>query len=100
MAYILIKKSLVTPWNMGLFCTSEIMELIARKSNRYAQKFLENTPNLKSRSSTHHWKEMNRNEVIQLPAFFLLQGLHQKLGNELFFLEENSGNTHIFGPVQ
>jgi hypothetical protein len=43
---------------------------------------------------------MERNEVRKLLAFFLLQGLHQKLDNELFFLEENSGNTYIFGFLQ
>jgi hypothetical protein len=37
---------------------------------------------------------------MQLLAFLLLQGLHQKLDNELFSPEENSGNAHIFGPVQ
>jgi hypothetical protein len=42
---------------------------------------------------------MNRIEIMKLLAFFQLQGLHQKPDNELFFLEEYSGNTHIFGPV-
>jgi hypothetical protein len=49
---------------------------------------------------THHWKETNRIEIMKLLAFFLLQGLHQKLDNELFLMEENSGNDHIFGAVQ
>jgi hypothetical protein len=42
---------------------------------------------------------MNINEIMKLLPVFLLQGLHQKLDNEQFFLEENSGNTHILGPV-
>jgi hypothetical protein len=33
-----------------LFCTSEIAEVIAKETNRYANKFLENMPNLKLRS--------------------------------------------------
>jgi hypothetical protein len=73
---------------------------IARETNLYAQTFLENTPNLKVRSRAHHWKETNKNEIMKLLAFFLLQRLHQKPDNELFFSQENSGNTHIFGPVQ
>jgi hypothetical protein len=36
-----------------LFCTSEIAEVIARETNRYAKIFLETTPNLKLRTSTH-----------------------------------------------
>jgi hypothetical protein len=43
---------------------------------------------------------MNRIEVMMLLAFFLLQGLHQKPSNDLFLLEENSGNAHIFGALQ
>jgi hypothetical protein len=33
---------------------------------------------------------------MKLLVFLLLQALHQELDNELFFLEENSGTTHIF----
>jgi hypothetical protein len=35
-------------------------------------KCLENMPNLKLISRTHHWKETNRNEIMML-EFFLLQ---------------------------
>jgi hypothetical protein len=35
------------------FCTREIVEVIARERNRYAQKFLENTQ-LKLSSGSHH----------------------------------------------
>jgi hypothetical protein len=66
------------------------VEVISRETNWYAQKFLENNPDLKLRSRIHHWKEMNRNEIMKLLALFLLQGLHHKLDNELFFPEENS----------
>jgi hypothetical protein len=83
-----------------LFCTPAIAEVIAREANRYAQKFLENMPNLKLKSRTHRLKETKRIEIMKLLAFFLLQGLHQKLENELFLPEENSGNSHIFGTVQ
>jgi hypothetical protein len=62
--------------------------------------FHKNIPNLKLISRTHHWKEMNRIEIMKLLTLFLSQGLHQKLDNELFFLEEHFGNAHIFGPVQ
>jgi hypothetical protein len=43
---------------------------------------------------------MNRIEIMKVLAIFLLQGLHQKLDNELFSLEKNSGNAHIFGAIQ
>jgi hypothetical protein len=33
-----------------LFCAPEITEVIARETNQYYQKFLENMPNLKLRS--------------------------------------------------
>jgi hypothetical protein len=67
-----------------LFCTPDIAEVIARVTNRYAQKFLENTPNLKLKSRTHRWKEMNRIEIMKLLAFFLLQGFHQKPNNKSY----------------
>jgi hypothetical protein len=38
---------------LELFCTPEIVEVIARETNPYAQTFLENTPNLKLKSRTH-----------------------------------------------
>jgi hypothetical protein len=55
----------------GLFCTPEIAGVIARETNLYAQKFLENMPNLKGRSRIHHWKETNKIEIMNLMAFFV-----------------------------
>jgi hypothetical protein len=43
---------------------------------------------------------MNGTEIMKLLASFLLEGLCQKPDNELFLLEENCGNAHIFGTVQ
>jgi hypothetical protein len=60
-----------------LFCIPEIAEVIARETNRYAQKCSENTPNLKLGSRNHHWKETNRNEIMKFLAIFLLQGLNR-----------------------
>jgi hypothetical protein len=68
-----------------LFWTPDIAEIIARETNQYAQKFLENMPNLKLKSRTHLWKEANRIEIMKLPEFFLLQGLHQKPNNRSYF---------------
>jgi hypothetical protein len=42
------------------------VEVITRETNWYAKKFLGNTPYLKLRSRTHHWKETKQklnNEV-------------------------------------
>jgi hypothetical protein len=68
-----------------LFCTPDIAEVIARETNRYAQKFLENTPNLKLKSRTQCWNEMNRTEIMKSLAFFLLQELHQEPDNKSYF---------------
>jgi hypothetical protein len=57
-------------------------------------------PNLNLKSRTHHWKATKRIEIMKLLAFFLLQGLHQKLDHELFLPEENFGKAYIFGAVQ
>jgi hypothetical protein len=62
-----------------LLCTAEIAEVIPRETDRYDKKYLENMPNLKLRSRTHDWKQKNRNKIMKLLVFFLLQGLHQKL---------------------
>jgi hypothetical protein len=79
-----------------LFCTPEIVEVIARETNQHAQKFLENTPNLNLRSRTHHWKEINRNEMMNLLAFLLLQGLHQNLDNKSCFSQRKILETPVF----
>jgi hypothetical protein len=50
------------------------VDVIARETNRYVHKFLENMSHLKLRPRVHYWKEINRNEIMKLLAFFLLQG--------------------------
>jgi hypothetical protein len=35
-------------------CIADIAEVMARETNCYAQKFLENMPNVKPKSRTHH----------------------------------------------
>jgi hypothetical protein len=79
-----------------LFCTVEIVEVIARETNQYAQKLLENMHDLKLRSRTCHWKETNRNEIVKFPAFFLLQGLHQKPDNKRYFSWKKILETPMF----
>jgi hypothetical protein len=80
-----------------LILTSETAEIIARETNRYTNKFLENTPNLKRRFRTHHWKETNRNEIMKLLAFFTyVQGFHQKLDNKSYFSRRKILETPIF----
>jgi hypothetical protein len=54
-----------------LFYTPETAEVIARETNRYVKNCLENTPSLKLRSRTNHWKETNRNNILKLLAFFV-----------------------------
>jgi hypothetical protein len=77
------------------------LEVIAREINQYVNEFLENTPIIKLRSRAHHWKKTNRNEIINLLAFFLLQGLHQKPANKTYFSwRKILKKPHIFGPVQ
>jgi hypothetical protein len=79
-----------------LFSTPNIAEITARETNRYAQTFLENMPNLKLKSRTHHRKETNRIEIMKLLAFFLLQGLHQKPGNKSCFSQRKILEMLIF----
>jgi hypothetical protein len=79
-----------------LFCTPDIAEVIARETNQYVQKFVENMPHLKLNSRTHGWKEMNRSEIMKLLAFFLLQGLHQKPDNKSYFSRRKILETPIF----
>jgi hypothetical protein len=53
-------------------------------------------PNLNLRSKTHYWKETNRNKIIKLLAFFLLQGLHKELDNKSYFSWRKILETPIF----
>jgi hypothetical protein len=59
------------------------------------KKLLENTPNLKLRSRTHHWKEKNTNE-IKLLSVFLLQRLHQKPNNKSYFSQRKILETPTY----
>jgi hypothetical protein len=42
------------PLEYSEFCTPEIAEVISRQTNQYVHKCLENMPNLKLISRTHH----------------------------------------------
>jgi hypothetical protein len=53
-----------SPWN-SLVVTPDIAEVISRETNRYAEKFLENTPNLKLKSGTHHWADIENCIIIK-----------------------------------
>nr|CAD7575868.1 unnamed protein product [Timema californicum] len=79
-----------------LFITPEIAEMISTESNRYAQQFLENSPNLKLKSRIHQWHETNKDEIMTLLSFFLLQGLHQKPDNKSYFSRRKILETPIF----
>jgi hypothetical protein len=83
-----------------LFCTSEIAEVIARETNWYAYTILETMLNLKLGYKAHHWKEMNRSDIMKLLLlFFFVQELWWKLDNMSTFLGENILET-FFLPVQ
>ena len=56
-----------------IFITLEIAELISNETNRYAQQFLEKNPHLKERCRVYDWKDTNKDEIMILLAFFLLQ---------------------------
>jgi hypothetical protein len=79
-----------------LFVTHEIAEPIAGETNWYAQQFFENIPHLKLRSRVHLWNETNRNEIMKLVAFLLLQGFHQKYDNKSYFTKRKILKTPIF----
>lgn len=79
-----------------LFITPEIAELISRETNRYAQQFIEKNPELKEKSRVHHWSATNKDEIMKLLAFFLLQGLHQKPDNKSYFSRRKILETPIF----
>jgi hypothetical protein len=49
---------------LEFFFTPDIVKVIARETNRYAQKFLEDTPNLKLKSTTHRWAGIENNIII------------------------------------
>jgi hypothetical protein len=60
-----------------LFITPTLAELISRETSQYAEQFLEDMPNLKIRSRVHHWNNANREEIMKLLTFLLLQGIDQ-----------------------
>jgi hypothetical protein len=68
-----------------LFCTADIVEIIARETNWYAQK-----------SRTKCWNETNTIEIMKLLALFLLQGLHHKLDNKSYFCRRKILETPVF----
>jgi hypothetical protein len=52
---------------------SDIVEVMARETNRYAQKFLENMPNLKLKSMTNHWAGTENYIIIKYSQYMPLE---------------------------
>jgi hypothetical protein len=71
-----------------LYITPEIIELISKEINRFAQQLLENATDLKVSPRVNHWIYPNRDEIMKLLAFL-----------ELLFQEENTGNICILVSV-
>jgi hypothetical protein len=61
-----------------LCITPEITELISEEINRFPKQLLENAPYLKLRPRVNHWNYTNRDEIMELLAFFSLLGFYQK----------------------
>jgi hypothetical protein len=51
----------------------DIAEVIARETNWYAQKFLENTPNLKLKFKTHCWAGIETYIIMKYPQYMPLE---------------------------
>ena len=66
--------------------------LISRESRTVTGK----NPHLKEHSRVHKWKDTNKEEIMTLLAFFLLQGLHQKPDNKSYFSRRKLLETPIF----
>jgi hypothetical protein len=56
-----------------LFCTADIAEVIARETNQYAQKILENRPNPKLKSRTHCWAGIENCIIIKYSPYLPLE---------------------------
>jgi hypothetical protein len=50
-----------------------IAKVMARETNRYAKKFLENMPNLELKSRTHHWAGIENYTIIKYSWYLLLE---------------------------
>jgi hypothetical protein len=56
-------------------------------------------PNLKIRSKVLQWKNTNREEIMKLLEFLLLQGTEQKPDNKSYFSMRKTLETHIFSEL-
>jgi hypothetical protein len=56
-----------------LFCTPDIVEVIAKETNHCAQQFLENMPNIKLKSVTHRWTCIENYIIIKYSEYLLLE---------------------------
>jgi hypothetical protein len=83
-----------------LFCAPEIAEAVTIEINRYAQKFLENMPNLKRRPRTRHWKETDRNEIMDLLEFFCYKdSTRNRTIRAVFSRRKILGTSIFFGDL-
>jgi hypothetical protein len=82
-----------------LLCTPEIKVVNSQRNKSVWPKIFRKH----AQSKTKIWDPSleGDEEKMKLLVFFLLTRTSLETGQkEPFFLEENSGNTHIFGPVQ
>jgi hypothetical protein len=80
--------------------TDEVLDLIVRETNRYADQFTtENAENLKQFSNVHNWKETTRDEIRTYLGIVLLMGIVYKPRYGMYWSLDNIIETPIFGQV-
>jgi hypothetical protein len=57
-------------------CTPDIAEVTARETNRHAQKFVEDTSNLKLKCRTHHWPGIDSYIIVKYSQYLPFEPQH------------------------
>jgi hypothetical protein len=88
-----------------MFFTDDLMELIVRETNTYAEQKIQATSNFPFQSRMQDWKPVTRDEMYVVLALFMLMGIIQKptlrtgFSKKFYFGNSCLWLCYLYGPV-
>ena len=77
----------------------EVLDLIVLETNRYADQFFENNPDLPPFSRARKWQPLTRDGLIRFIGLTLLMSLNDRPRLELYWSRNPLFSSEIFGAT-
>ncbi|CAL1272460.1 unnamed protein product [Larinioides sclopetarius] len=81
------------------YLDENLINLIVKETNLYADQFLQSHPNLKPRSRMRKWYPTTNNEIRCFIAMLVLQGIIKKPALQMYFSKRETISTPFFAKI-